>query len=442
MLLLLVCLLVFPQALAAFSPGLYSLETAWQSGQALVADFKAELIEMRDMLPASLTALQSSLRDAQLRIGLQRQGDDEAWTMAFSHQQAPLLQLKGHQIGGPDALPLLMPSEALTGELNKLFALLSPYEQHSRISQSIRNVGTGRQRLEYKLSQEQWNALWPTMQPGLTEALTKQLSGHPAWAESIGSYLKAMRFESTGTLRRILDQEGEPLGLQLTATVSKAGEDVRRLSLLMGYRADTGLHLSLKAPAQKGRNQLTLELSLKQGVKGKRRSLDGTGSYVYRHGQDSAQYRLTVKLQSEDGEGGGQRQSWELKPALVFQRGEAAGDLLITAMQGQRTQLRLKLMLALAPVEGLPAYSQGDALHLDAADPASLAAAGQALQGSLLPRLEELLRSLPEAQRRGLWHDIGREGRTIGESVPALDLPDEADNQFLVNDGSSEEETP
>lgn len=475
--------LIAGQATAEFSPGLSRLEAAYEAGEALALSLQAELQQVKEMRADSLGALKAYLSQAALQLKVQHQSQADAWAMALTQGEQQLLALQGQSggkgarmlsqpdgrlyesqgsltplqliTGRSDAFPAGNPVKALEAALPGLWQLLSPHEQASRVSQSIRNVGTGRQRIDYKLSAEQWNALWPQIRPALLDALRAPLSAQPAWLEAAEGYLSRLRFEGTGTLRRILDKDGQPLGLQLMATVSQEGADARRLNLLVGSAPGTGFYLGVRAPAVKGRNQLTLELGLKQSAKAALRSLEGSGRLQHRLDKDSDQYRLALKLKSEDEAGqeklsgslgltevGGLRRRWTLAPELRIAAGQAEGRLSYTAEQGRSKLLDISLPLKLESAEALPPLPEAEALMLSPEDPAGLEAAREALGGAMLASFRQLLLSLPMAERRGLLHDIGREGRTKGDSVPALDLPDENDDPFLVNDGSSEEETP
>ncbi|MEJ1731452.1 hypothetical protein SMA90_34520, partial [Escherichia coli] len=62
------------------------------------------------------------------------------------------------------------------------------------------------------------------------------------------------------TLKRVLDQAGEDLGLQLTGNISLLGRR-HRLTLFGGWSA-TGGYLSLKLPAARGNDTFELQLSL------------------------------------------------------------------------------------------------------------------------------------------------------------------------------------
>ena len=73
--------------------------------------------------------------------------------------------------------------------------------------------------------------------------------------------MEILRFEKPVTVKRLLDQQGEPMGWQMASTVLLPSGVSRELSFTGGYADNKGLYLNIKAPAVRGKDDLNLSLS-------------------------------------------------------------------------------------------------------------------------------------------------------------------------------------
>jgi hypothetical protein len=78
-------------------------------------------------------------------------------------------------------------------------------------------------------------------------------------------------------------------------------------------------------------------------------------------------------------------------------------------------------------------------MDLRAATPEQVAAAAQQVKTAFMPLMTDYLLQLPLEIRKLVLHDLGRDARTEGESVPVVT---QDNSPFTVIDESTKEETP
>ncbi len=471
-------------ASAGFSPGLEQLEAAYNRGQAMALDIRASLESWNALSADSLAAVQDALKQASLLVRSQESDGRGIGNVSLTLNAQPLYRVQESRdpgqrllallpqgmryLSGPGQAPLdilldtqagvhwenlLQEStwQALHDVLPQVYALLEPFGKTVGISTSIKNVGTSRSRIEYALTREEWTALWPQMVSVISDALAPHLG------LSFTRAMMSLRFDTEGTLKRFVDDDGMDMGWQFTGRLSLDDEDTRRVTLFGGYKADKGLYLSLKLPAVRGRNGLTLNISAKLNTAEGKRGLLADYALAGRSDDRTISAKGQIRLESAnspDGErisgsirldsltvpGQTQRRRLTVKPALLFKDGRVSGALTITREQGNATQLALGLDVLLQAGEPIPPFSGAGAKDLRELTPDALEDEQDRFLRALLEPLRELLLQLPQRQRAQLLHDMGRVERTQGESVPPL--PKAEPDSFVVSDISVEEDKP
>lgn len=445
--LILALLLPFTGA-RAFSPAGYrELTSAYEKGQALRLDLTGELRQWNALSGGSLSALSGWLRDTRLRLLFSKSAD---WVELIRGSETLLSLSAGERNGkkllavdqgGPvfetagaaDPLSVLaqgeapdfswllkLPDPALLRDLPPdAAALLVPFEKEVKRNASVRNVGASPRRLEYTLDAESWQAVWPKLRQSLTESLI----GLPLDVEGI---LPGLRFEKPVTIKRLLDRQGGPLGWQMGTTVLLPSGVSRKVSLSCGYGEGKGLHLSLKAPARRGSDELTLALSmafdsaslnldlaLTSRLDGARRRVKGSAALSLAQGEDAE--RLSGKAWLEVKEGKEPARRLSLAPDLVYRQGRLEGSVSLLSEKGGKPGLDLTLRGGLEKAEA-PNLPETTGAYDPDADPE---AARAVLAAALLPKVQGVLMSFPKDVRLLLLHDMGRTARTEGDAVPA-----------------------
>ncbi|MGI6654890.1 MAG: hypothetical protein ACOX55_12415 [Christensenellales bacterium] len=321
---------------------------------------------------------------------------------------------------------------------NILFPL-DDYGNDRKQSISIKNVGTARSRIEYTLSAEEWNALWPLV--------LYQLEQSTEFAQSIGTtlhkrvlnFLGTITFESKCTLKRFLDTDGADMGWQFTGQVGHMGSNVRKVTLYGGINDATGLYLSLKLPAISGRENLSLVASFTWKERKGTTTMTGDFNLKTVTGPDSITEHIKVNLKRGgenqaltgkvvwDSSTGGtvkQKSSLTIKPELIAHDNMVDGtlDVLMTA-QGSTAFAGL-LTVSLQPADMPTPPPSLRTVDLSLLTEKQLMEERNTLSNLVAMPLWMYASQLPDAQRRSFLHDLGRDTRTQGETVPVMDLPE------------------
>lgn len=443
-------------AQAGFSPGLTALEAGHERGQALRLELSGSLEDLQD----TPEAVGQIFKDWLDRLSLWLTVDHAAARAAIMLDGRELLSLQEWPAAGGRALALTPPGLAWSGEdplhqllgvsarmpgagrleaeLLEVYQQLSPLGERKRQAAAIKNVGRAAERIDYPLDEAAWQRLYGALRQ------TAAGLGAPALPE--------MALEEAGSLSRLLDGEGQDIGMRLRARL-RLGGVTRRLSLLAGWKADGGLYLDLRMPAERGRDGLTLRLSatLREGRDERRLGADWVHEWRLEDRRGSARGRLS--LSSRDTEAGEsitgsiqadsrpwQRQASRLviRPALTLSNGLLEGSVAVSRSLGGRPALSLMLKPALRLAEPLaqPDLSPVDLMTLDQA---ALAQAREQALGALFAPLRALTRDLPEDAYWQLLHRLGRQLWTEEEGPPPGGA-DAAPDNFVVQDIIEEED--
>ncbi len=454
----LIMALLLPMAeVSAFEPrGYRELSAAYQQGGNLGLTLTAELSEWKELSAGSLPAFADWLRDASLRMDfsksgyvlrIDRQGEELLSIAEEERKGKRLLTLEGLGFEGPgedDMVSLLLgedgpdfgwllqlPDASVLRDLpDEAIGLLAPYAKEVKRSAAVKNVGASPRRLEYKLEPEEWNAIWPAVKKALAASL-------PILPPNARETLEILRFEKPVTVKRLLDQQGEPMGWQMASTVLLPSGVSRKLSFAGGYADNKGLYLNIKAPAARGKDDLNLSLSAAFNE----RDVNTDFSLVSRLGDERYSLKGAARLQLADTDSGerfyGRLWAEEkrgsesalrltLEPDLVFEDGGARGKVRVLSERAGKTRLDVVLNAVMGKGDATLPAAPARIYDLRA----ELPQAQEAFSQALLHLVKKVLMDFPEPARLLLLHDMGRTLRTEGEAVPAAERTPE----FLVTE--------
>ena len=326
--------------------------------------------------------------------------------------------------------------------LDKLPDLLAPYEQTVKENISIKNVGGAAFKVTYEMTEEEWKAVWPELVTLCENALQNESVGG-AFREQALATVEKVRFEKKGTFKRFTDKSGRDMGWQLTGTIAWDGGDARKMTLFGGYRENAGLYLSLKLPALRGSNDISLVLS--GAFQDDKLLFDGKYSRTQDKKTDTAQAQISLNL--ADGVRGhislsarnadGRKSALDLSPKLGQEQDVLRGPVGVKWSQGLK---KLDLALSVALSHGAAPAQRNFARTVDLAqlDLEGFAGERERLNGAFSGMMISMVELVPFEARSIFSHDIGRNERTEGASMPVLPTEDNMDMDYLV----MEEEDP
>ena len=437
------------QVLASFSPTMDALDSAYQNGETLSLDINAQLKSWKALSKDSLPAMNELLQDAKLHLDLSKKGENlrlkHFGKTIFSLQQFesqgrsglyfPLADLGFETFEGAEPLEMLLGKSDAVNLLQLAWQidlssftdlpetaviLLAPYGETQQRKTSIKSVGISKNMTQYKLTADQWQTLWPSVMEDLNRLLPGEL-------QEVRDALERLRFEKPVTIKRYLDDSGAAMGWGINANVLFSGGDERKISLTLGYLHEEAFSLSLKAPAVRGKNNLTLDLSfvLKEQslnaqlryetrLEGKNYLLKGDAAIKNDLVDGAEQLRGTLWL--EEKPAGEKVSRLTLKPDLRMRGSEAEGTLHVLRERGGKPEL--DVIFSLVFFAGMPIeMARPDTIYLLDTD---FEPAKAALSGAMLPMIRDILLTVPLPQRKLLLHDMGRTLRTQGELLPAI----------------------
>ncbi|NLX83507.1 MAG: hypothetical protein GXZ04_06815 [Clostridiales bacterium] len=456
----------------SFSQGLTEWSQALEAGRSLGVTAQFELTAWPNLTPQTVNAIQTWLAGHQLSLVVKGQ---DSLAQLLAGDQA-LLSMQAGQDTESAALTLFTPDEqpparylgdlmqppwqvllgqdtwlpdlnafqtALTNLGQAALPHLAAFEKPVKTSTSIKNVGIGKSQLVYTLKKDEAQAFWqavsadllPLMDAAVFAVTNKQ-------AKALTESLRTMKPEGTLIIKRILDADGQDLGLQVTGTVAVDGK-TRKLTLFGGV-VDKGLYISFKLPSTRGSDTFTAQISFTADkgklagdwrvliVAGKhRRNL--TGKLNLKSLVDESGERISGKFSLSDRITGDVKSTLEyvITPDIHFTGNTLQGSLLLQEMSGKtaRKEIRLALTGALdAPFAALVPMTEMD---LRTAAPGQVSAAAEKVKTAFLPLITEFLMAQPLETRRLILHDLGRDARTQGESVPVTNADH---NPFTVID--------
>lgn len=477
-------LLVFGTARAALSPALETLLSGYENSRAYRLSVSARMDAWPDLTEQSLAALQSWLAGQRLEVVLRREGSHRraiARWMEDGHTVFTLATDQGPQEASltlevPSSLPAtrclgspaLPPWQVLFGGVPQLpdpaaagqawsdlcqaaLPHLLPMEKPVKTAISIRNAGRGASQLVYAFNKEQAQAFWQAAGPDLLPAMDRLLLAlAPSRAAALSDSLRTLEIRGALNVKRILDKQGENLGLQVTAILGLDGA-TRKLTLF-GGRSDSGVYLGLKLPATRGSDTIEAQLSLAT----KPGNTKGDWKYKTVSGKDrvdaSGKVALTSSAQAEGERLGGSLSArirrdgittdYEVAPDLLLTQDALTGSLRLREFAGKAVRREVSLALEMSPADSAAMPVPLAEIDLLSLDDDARSQAAERVSAALVPAMRRWLATLPGDTRRLVLHDLGRDRRARAEgAVPPVNAED-----FTVTDetapSTSEEDIP
>lgn len=439
-------LLVCSPALASLS-AMRGLGEAWEEGSPLSAVLTLQLDHLGEVSDTTLGVLNAWLSETRMLLTLRGSGSVPSEARIEMRGKDILRVLEtppADRQPAEEGLPLWLVAAGLPSLVRRTPSLLPALCEGLQGLEkpaggvNVRTAGRAASSLEYTLSAEEWNGAWP----GMLAVLETAMGDEPLAA--LFPALRALRFEGSGTLKRLLDTEGQDMGLQFEGTVLLTDGDLRKVGLILGCTARKGLYCDLQMPALRGKDSLSLRLSssLKETGSGESLELDGRYRHLLDGNTVSGTTKLRLKSRQEEGREAVEgrlelafeqrgtevkKLSFDLRPDLVGEGGALQGGISVTVREADKTVLAGTLNLSAAKgSDALTAYQGGSGFKEDLGSTAA----------SLEEVLWALLKDLPTEERMHLLHDIGREKSLAAETAPAFELPDFVARSPAADDGS------
>lgn len=473
-------LLALPAAsLAEFSPRLNALKE--KDGMTLEITGKYTSLEKlsKDTLKAVNEWLEKARLTVEGRLGGQMSGvtveeDGEALFSFVSQQQeggiVTVFKPSGDAyLTGADQKSAI---ELLTGEstfvldpaeLTKLYEKLAralypvldtktePKVQKTRTS--VKNAAASTSYVDYVFKAEAMNEIWPDVLDAIVPALQDALKDQPEISRRVEALLKDLVFTGECRFKRLREKENGDMGLQFTGVAGREN-DQRRVTIFGGYTADKGGYLSIKMPAVKGKNNLTVQLSLSQTqAKSGTRTLKVDGSYkrrmddVTESGTLKVNLRNTVKNDDERWSGtvtasqtkDGVKTTYTFKPDLKFTAEGLAGPIAVQRSVKGKTNMKATVQVSLK--EAVPAELEGADTAQDLRGMSEKEA--QAAVREELPELIQVvarwMAELPEDVRALLTHELRTDAWMNMTAADVADEEAEAPDEEAADEGDDGE---
>ena len=331
----------------------------------------------------------------------------------------------------PEALPYLSAEQALRGLWDTgfpaLFTALCGEEPPE-----IEEKGTSFRVLGYSASRQSLTVSKALFSVLPKEALTPVLDGLKAVfrdyevSPAVSAYLDQLTLEGEMTVRRNLNGEGQDLAYQFAGRIGTGGEDVRKLTFIIGKNGDI-YYFSVKAPAVRGGNNFQaaltvpkrsetktkssrkITLSIRRTVDKETWKLDDSLQLSSQKGKEEA---ITAVLERETSDGS-VKQTWSGTLRLsATEDGHLDGTLSFRQLHASSDVIRWQANVSVSPAEAETA-----------ADTVTETQAVMMLAGLLTKKKNQL----PEKERRQLEHLLRTDAWMNGASVPPLPETEETE---------------
>ena len=411
----LIALLLAAVLLLSLSAAADTLD-ALDGSEALTLQVDSAAFTQLNASEAGTDVLNAFLKPLSAEISLT--ADQARLAFSANGEEISALRVAGDSPAGAKALPMQALRDVFETALPQLYAACVSEEEPPEPTvknTSVRNLPRSTQRTDITVTPEQLAAAQDSL--AVFRAAAAALCAHLDCAEEITAWADALTAAGDLNLRRLEDAEGRAIAWQLTGRVSRAGEDVRKLTL---YGGVSGMNttVTLKLPARSGKNDLQLTIDLKEKKGKKENSWDGTISFKRTMNGDTVSIKDTIKLRNALGDSealtgsvkrevvkDGIKAVWTLVPALTGDGRTLSGTATLTKKHAQTQVWQLQLRLSLSAA----APQQSEA----ADDPA-------VFRQELLRWLSGYFSALSPAEQRQLAHMLRTDSWMNGPAVPAI----------------------
>ena len=344
-------------------------------------------------------------------------------------------------ITGQDVfLPDLTVLPALyTGAVPGLYAALEKYVTPKNVKEatSVKNASASASYVNYLFPDGKLNEAWPDVLEAILPCLKEALKEQPGRYAEMEKVLSALEFSGECRFKRLLDKEGNDMGLQFTGKAAK-DEDKRKVTLFGGWTPDKGGYVSLNLAGIGSKNSLKGSFGVKATAKKNSATLAVDGSLERVLNGKTTAYTLSTSLKnalSEESEHwtgkitytateNREKTTWTLTPDLTFDENGLEGDVNVQRKTGAKVTLKAKVHASLA---GVPAEDRPAALSAKDLRGLTEEKARVAVLAELAPltgAVASLTADLPEKVKTLLLHELRTDEWMNGASVP---VPDKAD---------------
>lgn len=351
---------------------------------------------------------------------------------------------------GPDALRLITGQDVslpdlsvlpalYTGAAPGLYEALEKYVTPKKVKEptSAKNASTSTAYVNYLFPDGKLNEAWPDVLEAILPCFREALKEQPGWYAEAEKVLSALEFSGECRFKRLLDKEGNDMGLQFTGKAAKE-EDKRKVTLFYGWTPEKGGYVSMNLTGIGSKNSLKASFGVKMTAKKSTSTLAVDGSLNRVLNGKTTAYTLSASLKnalSEESEHwtgkitytateNKEKTTWTLTPDLTFDENGLEGDAGVERKTESKVTLKAKVHVSLAtvPEEKRPAARSAKDLRGLTEEKARVAVLSEL--APLTGAVASLTAGLPEKVKTQLLHELRTDEWMNGASVP---VPDKAD---------------
>ncbi len=331
---------------------------------------------------------------------------------------------------------------------------------------TVKNAAASPSYVDYVFKAEELTAAWPEILDAAMPVLSEALADRPDLYNKAEAVLNGLTFSGECRFKRLLDKDQGDMGLQFTGSAAQ-GSDQRKVTLFGGYTKDKGGYLSLKLPQIKGKNNLTLQISVSLAkAKSSVRTLktDVTYSRKYDGDTESATVTGTLKntIKNDTEHWTGKvtvsqtkekvKTTYSFTPDLAFDANGLSGKVTVQRTVGGKADMKAAVQVTAAEA---PAFQLEDAAgnvqDLRRMSEGQARAAVQAELPALTGLVVRLMAGLPEEERALLTHELRTDAwmtaadpaeEALEEELPEDETPDDEALADAADEAADEEEAP
>lgn len=285
---------------------------------------------------------------------------------------------------------------------------------------TVKNAAASTNYVDYVFKADEMNALWPEVTAAVAPVIREFFQDQPDVAAKVEKLLAELVFSGECRFKRLREKENGDMGLQFTGVAGREN-DLRKVTVFGGYTAGKGGYLSVKLPAVKGKNNLTVQLSLSEGTtKAGVHSLRADGSYkrrmddVSESGALKASLRNTVKNDDEHWAGsvtvsqtkGGTKTTYTFQPDLKFTSEGLNGAVKVQRTVGGKADMKATVQVKLTEAAAAQLEEADTAQDLRGMSETEAQAAVREELPELVQVVARWMGELPEDVRTLMTHEL------------------------------------